>query len=140
MKSILTKIPAIMGMIVTLISLGLLLATAFVAATEEPVDFGINKSFGLWIFSMIVALFSLLLYVVDAILSVIKAFMRIHPRFNAALAILLIAAIPMAILLGGSPGIGNLIWNIYYVGIFILEIVSIVKHVKIELHQKAARP
>ena len=139
MKSILTKVPAIMGMIVTLISLGLLLATAFVAATEEPVDFGINKSFGLWIFSMIVALFSLLLYVIDAILSVIKAFMRIHPRFNAVLAILLIAAIPMAILLGGSPGIGNLIWNIYYVGIFILEIVSIVKHVKMELHQKATR-
>ena len=56
--------------------------------------------------------------------------MKIHPIFNTILSILLLGAIPMALFVGGGLGINIYIWNAYYLAIFILEIVSIVKHVK----------
>jgi hypothetical protein len=56
--------------------------------------------------------------------------MRIHPVFNAILATVLIISVPVGILIGGGPG-SVYIWNAYYLAMFILEIISIAKHIKI---------
>ena len=93
---------------------------------------GVSKSFAFWLFGMIVAYFSLIFYFIDAIFSIIKIFMKIHPVFNAVLSIMLLGAIPMGLFVGGGLGISIYIWNAYYLAIFILEIVSIVKHIKMK--------
>ena len=125
------KVHAMIAMVISLVSFSLMIASLVVMLTETPVDEGVSRSFALWVFGMIVAYFSLIFYFVDAVLSVIKIFRKIHPIFNLVLAIMLIGAIPMGIFVGGGLGISIYIWNAYYLAIFILEIVSIVKHVKL---------
>ena len=131
MKDTSTKGVAIFAMIISLISFGLMICS-FIALITEPAreQGGVSKSFAFWVFGMIVAYFSLIFYFIDAILSAIKVFMKIHPTFNTILSTLLLGAIPMGIFVGGGLGISIYIWNAYYLAIFILEIVSIVKHVK----------
>ena len=131
MKSTLTKYPAIIAMVISLVSFGLMIASLVALLTEPPVDRGNSGSFVFWMFGIIVALFSLLFYLVDAVLSAIKVFLKIHPVFNAIISIMLIGAIPMALFVGGGLGINIYIWNAYYLAIFVLEIISIVKHVRI---------
>ena len=125
------KVHAMIAMAISLVSFSLMIASLVVMLTETPVDEGVSRSFALWVFGMIVAYFSLIFYFVDAVLSVIKIFRKIHPIFNLVLAIMLIGAIPMGIFVGGGLGISIYIWNAYYLAIFILEIVAIVKHVKL---------
>ncbi len=131
MKDTSTKGAAIFAMIISLISFGLMICS-FIALITEPAreQGGVSKSFAFWVFEMIVAYFSLIFYFIDAILSAIKVFMKIHPIFNAILSILLFGAIPMGIFIGGGLGVNIYIWNAYYLAIFILEIVSIAKHIK----------
>ena len=132
MKSTLTKYPAIIAMIISLVSFGLMISSFVALITEPPLELGdISKSFAFWLWGMIVAYFSLIFYFIDAIFSIIKIFMKIHPIFNAILSIMLLGAIPMGLFVGGGLGISIYIWNAYYLTIFILEIVSIVKHVKL---------
>ena len=131
MKDTSTKGAAIFAMIISLISFGLMICSFIALITEPASDQGdVSKSFAFWVFGMIVAYFSLIFYFIDAILSAIKVFMKIHPIFNTILSTLLLGAIPMGIFVGGGLGISIYIWNAYYLAIFILEIVSIVKHVK----------
>ena len=132
MESTSTKGAAIFAMIISLVSFVLMISSFVALITEPPLEQGdISKSFAFWLWGMIVAYFSLIFYFVDAVLSVIKIFLKIHPAFNAVLAIMLIGAIPMALFVGGGLGINIYIWNAYYLAIFVLEIVSIVKHVKL---------
>ena len=131
MKSTFTKVAAIIAMIISLISFGLMICSFIALITEPAREQGdVSKSFAFWVFGMIAAYFSLIFYFIDAILSAIKVFMKIHPIFNTILSTLLLGAIPMGIFVGGGLGISIYIWNAYYLAIFILEIVSIVKHVK----------
>ena len=131
MKDTSTKSVAISAMIISLISFGLMICSFIALITESAREQGgVSKSFAFWVFGMIVAYFSLIFYFIDAILSAIKVFMKIHPIFNTILSTLLLGAIPMGIFVGGGLGISIYIWNAYYLAIFILEIVSIVKHVK----------
>ena len=130
MESTSTKVSAIIAMIISLTSFCLIIAAFFISVNEPPVEMGVSKSFAFWVFGMIVAYFSLIFYFIDAILSAIKVFMKIHPIFNAILSILLFGAIPMGVFIGGGLGVNIYIWNAYYLVIFILEIVSIAKHIK----------
>ena len=132
MKNTFTKGAAIFAMIISLISFGLMICS-FIALITEPAreQGGVSRSFVFWVWGMIVAYFSLIFYFVDAVLSVIKIFRKIHPVFNLVLAVMLIGAIPMALFVGGGLGINIYIWNAYYLAIFVLEIISIVKHVKL---------
>ena len=131
MKNTIIKFYAIVAMIISLISFGLMIASLVALINEPPVEKGVSRSFAFWVFGMIVAYISLFFYFIDAVLSAIKVFMKIHPVFNAILSIMLLGAIPMGLFVGGGLGINILIWNAYYLAIFILEIISIVKHVKL---------
>ena len=140
MKSTATKAAAVFAMIISLISLGLMICS-FIASITEPVldTNSVSKSFVFWVFGMLVAYFSLIFYFIDAVFSAIKVFMKIHPIFNAILSILLFGAIPMGIFIGGGLGISIYIWNAYYLAIFILEVISIAKHIKIKSSSDASK-
>ena len=131
MENTSSKSAAIFAMIISLISFGLMIASLIVSFNETPVEMDVSTSFALWVYGMIVAYFSLIFYFADAVFSIIKAVLKIHPVFNTILAIMLIGAIPMAIFVGGGLGINIYIWNAYYLAIFILEIISIAKHIKL---------
>ena len=131
MENTSSKSAAIFAMIISLISFGLMIASLIVSFNETTVEMDVSKSFALWVFGMIVAYFSLIFYFADAVFSIIKAVLKIHPFFNTILSIMLIGAIPMAIFVGGGLGINIYIWNAYYLAIFILEIISIAKHIKL---------
>ena len=140
MKDTSTKGVAIFAMIISLISFGLMICS-FIALITEPAreQGGVGKSFAFWVFGMIVAYFSLIFYFIDAILSAIKVFMKIHPIFNTILSTLLLGAIPMGIFVGGGLGINIYLWNTYYFVIFILEVISIAKHIKIKSSSDASK-
>lgn len=136
MKSTIIKYPAMIAMAVSLVSFSLVIAALVASYTEPQVNEGVSKSFSLWVFGTIVAYFSLIFYFIDAIFSIIKVFMKIHPLFNAILSVMLILSIPMGVLVGSGLGINIYIWNAYYLTIFVLEIISIIKHVKINSPRK----
>ena len=57
--------------------------------------------------------------------------MKIDPIFNIVLAFLLLGTIPMMLFVGGKLGINIYIYFLYYLAIFVLEVVSIIKHIKL---------
>ena len=64
-------------------------------------------------------------------MSIAKAILKIHPVFNTVLAVMLLGAIPMMLFVGAKLGINIYIYFSYYLAIFVLEIVSIIKHIKL---------
>ena len=131
MKNVSTKIPAMIAMLIAIFSLGLLIAAFIVSINEVEPESGVSKSFAFWVFAVITSMLSLIFYFIDAVFSIIKAFMKIHPIFNIVLALLLIGATPMMLFVGGKLGINIYIYFSYYLSIFVLEIISIIKHIKL---------
>ena len=131
MKNVSTKIPAMIAMLIAIFSLGLLIAAFIVSINEVEPESGVSKSFAFWVFAVITSMLSLIFYFIDAVFSTIKAFMKIHPIFNIVLALLLIGATPMMLFVGGKLGINIYIYFSYYLSIFVLEIISIIKHIKL---------
>ena len=131
MKNVSTKIPAMIAMLIAIFSLGLLIAAFIVSINEVEPESGVSRSFAFWVFAVITSMLSLIFYFIDAVFSIIKAFMKIHPIFNIVLALLLIGAIPMMLFVGGKLGINIFIYFSYYLSIFVLEIISIIKHIKL---------
>ena len=131
MKKLYSKIPAMIAMLIAIFSLGLLITAFIVSINEVEPESGVSKSFAFWVYAVITSMLSLIFYFVDAVISVVKAFLRIHPIFNIVLALLLVGAIPMMLFVGAKLGINIYIYFSYYLAIFVLEIVSIVKHIKL---------
>ena len=131
MKKIDSKIPAMIGMLIALLSLGLLIVAFIISINEVELESGVSKSFALWVFAVITSMFSLIFYFIDAIMSIIKVFLKIYPIFNAILATLLIGTVPMVLFVGAKLGINIYIYFSYYLAIFVLEIISIIKHIKL---------
>ena len=131
MKSLSYKIPAMVAMLIAIFSLGLLITAFIVSINEVEPESGVSKSFAFWVYAVLTSILSLIFYFVDAVISVVKAFLRIHPIFNIVLALLLVGAIPMMLFVGAKLGINIYIYFSYYLTIFVLEIVSIIKHIKL---------
>ena len=130
MRSVSSKAPAIIAMLISLVSFGLIVSAFVVSINEVPPEMGVSASFALWLFAVIISMVSLIPYTIDAIFSAIKFFVKIDPLFNSILTLILIGAIPMVIFVGTGTGGNIYIWFSYYLFMFVLEIVSIVKHVK----------
>ena len=128
MKSTWDKNSALTAIVFSFISFVLVITALVVSMFEEPTDMGVSTSFAFWIYSVIVSYIALVFYFIDAIGSIKKVLRKIHPVFNTVLSAMLIGAVPMLMFVGGGLGINILIWNIYHLAIFVLEIVSIVKH------------
>ena len=131
MKSLSSKIPAMIAMLIAIFSLGLLITAFIVSINEVEPEMGVSRSFAFWVFAVITSMLSLIFYFIDAVMSVVKALMKIHTIFNIVLALLLVGAIPMMLFVGAKLGINIYIYFSYYLAIFVLEIVSIVKHIKL---------
>lgn len=115
MKQLILKIPAVIGML-----LGLLSIVWYVESLVETVDTEI------WIGSALVAMLSTLFFLIDAIISFVKARKQDDPKFNYVLALVLVISIPMVVIFGGDgKDLFNAIWNAYLVLILALEVVSI---------------
>ncbi len=139
MKNVTTKIPAIIAMLIALFSLGLLITAFIVSIDEIEPEMGVSKSFAFWVYAVLTSILSLIFYFVDAVISVVKAFLRIHPIFNIVLAVMLFGAIPMMLFVGAKLGINIYIYFSYYLAIFVLEIVSIIKHIKLSRIDKISK-
>ena len=72
MKKLYSKIPAMIGMLATIIGVGLIFGALIISKNEVEPEFGVSRSFALFILSLVAALCSLLFYLVDAILSVMR--------------------------------------------------------------------
>lgn len=119
MKKLLIKIPAMLAMLLTILSF-VCLVQSFTEGNDE-----------IWILAVIVAMPSLVFYAVDAIISLVKGIKNTDRVFNIILAIVLLVGIPMFLLVGnGGPDSFLVIWNAYYLAMFVLEIVSMVRLVK----------
>lgn len=139
MKKLSSKIPAIIAMHMAVFSLGLLIASLIALIHEvEPEFGGVSRSFAFWVYAVIISTVSLVFYSVDAVFSIIKAVHKIHPRFNIVLAVLLIGAIPMMWFVGQKLGINIYIFYSYYFAIFVLEIISVIKHIKLSRMDKGS--
>ena len=132
MKDIASKTHGIIAVIISAISIGLMILGVFI---DTPVEQGVSRGFACWVFSIIAALVSVFAYVVDGIVCVIKVFQKIRPGFNLISAVLYIGSAPMVLFVGVALNY-TLIFYVYYLGIFVLQIVDIVKHIKVQKEVK----
>ena len=123
------KTSGIMAVIISVISFSLLILSVISAMKFPENNYGMHPSFAFWIYSMIFAYISLVFYLIDALHSINRAFKKIHPTFNIIFALMTLIAIPIAVYIGG--GVHTALWYAYYIIIFIMEILSIIKHHKI---------
>lgn len=130
MKRISPKIPGMIGLLISLLSFALVIAAFIVGANEQPPTIGVSESFALWAFSVMAAMLGLVFYVIDAFHAIGKALNKCEPVFNTLLAVISFGGIPMVVEIGGRLGINILIWNLYHLLMFILELISIVRHIK----------
>ena len=134
MKKKIRKRSGIIAVFLSLASFALA-GGAIVAMVKLPAnEFGLHPAFGLWVYSMIFALFSLPFYLFDAIASIRYAARKVFPIFHIVLAIMIFIAIPMCIGIGG--GADTAIWYAYYAVLLVMEIVSIAKHLKYKRKNK----
>ena len=124
-----TKIPAFIGMFFNIWSFALMIG-ALVEVIKISLGYeGYNLlNFSVW--GYILSLFSLIFYLVDAILCLIRATKKIDAKFNLIVFFLILVAIPVALFVGQQAGAGMYIWNAYYLIVLILEIFSIVRIIK----------
>lgn len=117
MKKLLIKIPAMLAMIISLVSF--VWYVQYLLGSENP---------DIWVLSSIMAMFSIPFFFIDAIISFVKARKKDDSKFNYILTLVLIGAIPMVVFLGGDGRDHlNIIWNLYYLMVFVLEVISIKK-------------
>ena len=133
MKKIYSKIPAMIGMLITIIGAGLLIGSLIISNNEVEPESCVSRSFALAILALITALCSLIFYLIDAVLSVIKVFKNINPVFNGVLALVIVVTIPVIFARNNLPDIRIAICA---VTIFVFEIISVVKHIKLMINDK----
>ena len=136
LKKILIKIPAILAVLISLLSFVFLLTAAIYALTEVTIEtgtMGVSDSFLFWFLAVIAAFFSLAFYFIDAMISLANAFRKINPLFNFILAAILLGGIPMMLFVGTRLGICTFIWFSYYLAMTILETISIIKYIKAKI-------
>ena len=133
MKKLGSKTPGIIALIIGGISLSFF-SLSFILALfpyEYEPGQGNAPSFSFWIMAAILSYLSLVPFAVDAILCVIRAFMRYHVKFNVFLALILLGGIPMGLTVGAIGDTFCIIsWFLYFTIICVLEVISIVQIVK----------
>ena len=132
------KVSVSMALIAIVISLfSILLALISIVAEFIGIGFDIDvpreegaSPFALWVYSVLIAMLSLLFHVIYAVLSVEDVYLKINPVLNLVTILMICGAIPMVIFVGGGPGVPSLIWNLYYAAMIALEILSITKGIE----------
>ena len=130
MKKVYVKISGMIAMLMTILTFSLW-APIFLG----QVDRGLG--FALWTLGSLSGICSLFFYFVDAVLSVIKVFKKIHPVFNGIVVVAIVGIIPMTCL----GVVGNALWIpfLYGLALVVLEIVSTIKHIKLSRIDKISK-
>lgn len=115
------------AMAVSAVSFILVLIALVVSLFETPPETGNSYSFGLWVFSLMTAIVSIVFYLIDAILMIDDLFHTPTRPLTIAITAMAAGSIPMFVFVGGCLGINILIWNLYYAGMFVLQVFSIRK-------------
>ena len=124
MKRFLLKIPGMIALLISIVSFVLVISALIVSRTEIPPDTGLARSFQLWVFSVIFAFIGVVFYAIDAGIVFSYRSELNHCSFHYVFCGLEVLSIVMLVLIGGSPGICILIWNIYYLTLFVMELIS----------------
>ncbi len=127
MKKVYTKIPAMIAMLISVVTAALVLASIVYALKGGDAYIGFLVGIGLYYIEIIIYFF----YFIDAILSIVKAIKKIQPIFNSILAFLIVGTIPMVLWALSAKRMYIGLVCVYYFAIFVLEVISIVKHIKI---------
>ena len=127
MKKVYTKIPAMIAMLISVVTAALVLASIVYALKGGDAYIGFLVGIGLYYIEIIIYFF----YFIDAILSIVKAIKKIQPIFNSILAFLIVGTIPMVLWALSAKRMYIGLVCVYYFAIFVFEVISIVKHVKI---------
>ena len=132
MKKVYVKISGMIAMLMTILTFSL-----WTPIFLGQVDRGLGLA--LWALGSLPAICSLFFYFVDAVLSVIKVFKKIHPVFNSIVVVAIVGIIPMTWLL--LFGVVNGLWLpfLYGLALVVLEIVSIIKHIKLSRIDKISK-
>ena len=139
MKKIWTKVPTMIGMVFTLLAI-FFLVEMFIyllfpellyndTSFYEPEVDAWHCSISVIIYSV----FSMVFYAADAILSAIKAIMKIDKTFNIVLTLVIIVGVLMGawIITSYLRTYKIIIWFSYYFSVlFVFEIISIIRCVK----------
>ena len=127
MKKLYTKIPAMIAMLISVVTAALVLASIVYVLKGGDAYIGFLVGIGLYYIEIIIYFF----YFIDAILSIVKAIKKIQPIFNSILAFLIVGTIPMVLWALSAKQMYIGLVCVYYFVIFVLEVISIVKHIKI---------
>ncbi|MBR6808474.1 MAG: hypothetical protein IKM46_08885, partial [Clostridia bacterium] len=123
-RNVKSKIPAMIAMAVSSVSFVLVLIALVVSILETPPETGNSYSFGLWVFSLMAAIVSIVFYLIDAILMIDDLYHTPTRLLAIAVIAMAVGSIPMFVFVGASLGINIRIWNLYYAGMFVLQIFS----------------
>lgn len=132
MKKLRSKIPAMIAMFLALFTFGFMIAMFISDLFSPPVEFegGIGFGFACWIYGMAIAVHSLVFYFFDALLTLHKATLKIDPVFNTIVGTSLLVAIALLIILSRGVLLMVILWNVIFLAIFVLEIISICRQLK----------
>ena len=139
MKKVWTKVPAMIGIAISLLSILSLIAMFLYLLFPSLLDDGTSfydPSFYAWqcsISVIIYSVFSMVFYAVDAILSAIKAGMKIDKNFNIVLTSIIIIGIFIGtwVITSYLRTYKTVIWfSYYFLILFVFEIISIVRCIK----------
>jgi len=88
----------------------------------EYAGHGMGQAFKFWIYSLLIALIVIVIYLPDGIM----AFTENRKLFNTLKFTFIVVTVPLWIFVGCGTGVANLtIWNIYFTLVFVIQIVSL---------------
>ena len=135
MKNVLTKIPAVIGMILTLICIFYLLKAYAYSYFPAFFDDGSNiydpemTAWGAGLFSIIVSVFSLIFYGIDAVFSVVRAIRKDNTTLNIIIVALFVVCLILGVWVISSylRNYKTIVWFISYFSLFIIELISTIR-------------
>ena len=135
MKNILTKIPAVIGMILTLICIFYLLKAYAYSYFPDFFDDGSNiydpemTAWGAGLFSIIVSVFSLIFYGIDAVFSVVRAIRKDNTTLNIIIVALFVVCLILGVWVISSylRNYKTIVWFISYFSLFTIELISTIR-------------
>ena len=136
MKIYLRKIPAITGIILTLICIFYLLKAYMYSYFPAFFDDGssiYNPETTAWcagLFSIIVSVFSLIFYGIDVVFSAVKAIKKDHSKLNFIIVVLFVICVILGVWVISSVlrNYKTVIWFVSYFSLFIVEMISTIRH------------
>ena len=115
-KTLSSKISAMIGIGIALVSLGFFTASLIYSLLEPVEVMGVDREEWMRFFGVIAAGVSMVLYVIDAVYCVIRFFMKTDRVLNGILTLLILGGIPMIAFVGSRGGVCAVIWNVYFFG------------------------